>query len=739
MAYSSSSFEGRSTRNGRARLREGPSRGTARGTTAALLCALLIAFALVPVAPAEAMGPVLTHFERTSPDTIDAGDTVIMHFSTDIPVAFGRLRLSNANGQYPPRDFSWGDQDGPELTQHVISLPTDAGSWLGGLYLVESISFWDTHTHSGGTTYRSHPGGQWLRAADFTVVNTELTAARPDLVGVEVTSGGVLVPGEEAVIAFSLSAPAQKVKLHFNDESLLNAKVFEWTGSPAPRPFTGEVRIPIDSSFLEGEYQLKSVAVSYLGGQAAYSFGRGFWPNWDGDFFVVNPDKPLQTFENLTPPELSIGNYPDNVEYVLSMGDVRPSPTGGTWSKAPTQVWGRWLRDGKPHCGAMWCDSRFYATSASDMGSVLEYEQTAMLAGHRALTVLSNPIYFSRSGPTTVTGGSRVGSELRASFDLSTVTALPEGAAPTVGFEWKDSADPAIILATGDTYRPTQADVGRTVRAVAVVDFDGQTVARSVSNDVGPIGKASRLSDFNGDGFNDLFAVDQTGVLRLYGARPSGWESPLAVGRGWGVFNLVLSPGDFNGDGNVDVMARDSSGNLLLYQGDGRGGWLHASVVGTGWSGMTDIMGPGDFNGDGTSDVLAKDRNGRLLLYPGNGHGGWLAPFQVGQGWNIFDKIFAPGDFDGDGGPDVLARNSNGELFLYQSDGLGGIFGVHTIGTGWDVMANVGSIGDTSGDGWNDLYAIDRGGVLMVYHHNATGWTGPHPSGPDWNTLKFVF
>jgi hypothetical protein len=111
----------------------------------------------------------------------------------------------------------------------------------------------------------------------------------------------------------------------------------------------------------------------------------------------------------------------------------------------------------------------------------------------------------------------------------------------------------------------------------------------------------------------------------------------------------------------------------------------------------------------------------------------------VGEGWNIFNKIFAPGDFDGDGGPDVLARNSNGELILYQSDGLGGIFGVHTIGTGWDVMANVGSIGDTSGDGWIDLYAIDREGVLMVYNHNATGWTGPQPSGPDWDKLRMVF
>jgi hypothetical protein len=699
----------------------------------------LIAFALVPLAPAAALAaPLLTHFERTSPDTINAGDTVTIEFSTDIPVASGTLRLSN--GLYPHRDFSWGNDEGPELTQHVISVPTDAGSWLGRRYLVESLSFRASDTHLAATIHRSHPGGQSFAAADFTVINTDLTADRPDLVGLEVTSDYVLAPGEAAVIAFSLSAPAQRVKLYYNDESLLNSKVLEWTGSPGPGPFTGEVSMPIEAGFFESEYQLHTVQVSYVGGQAQYSFGRQAWPLEHGDFFVVNPDNPLQTFENLTPPVISFVAQPDNVADLQRPRQVElGQPPSGTWSKKLTSWEGRWRRDGEYHCGAMFCWYGYYATSASDWGSVLDFEVTAKLEGHKALTVLSNPLYFSRTGPTTVVGSNRVASELRASFDLSTVTALPEGAAPTVEFEWKDYSDPANVLGTGEAYRPTQADVGRTVRAVAVVQFDGQTVARVASNNIGPIEKASRLSDFNGDGFNDLFAVDQAGVLRLYGARPSGWESPVAVGRGWDVFNLVLSPGDFNGDGNVDVMARDSSGNLWLYQGDGRGGWLHASVVGTGWSGMTDIMGPGDFNGDGTSDVLAKDTNGRLLLYPGNGHGGWLASIQVGEGWNIFNKIFAPGDFDGDGGPDVLARNSNGELILYQSDGLGGIFGVHTIGTGWDIMANIGSIGDISGDGWIDLYAIDRGGVLMVYNHNATGWTGPQRSGPDWNTLKFVF
>ena len=735
MVYCGSWVKGRSPRKGRARLREGPSRGTVRGTTAALLCALLIAFALVPLTPAAALArPVLTHFERTSPDTINAGDTLTIEFSTDIPVASGTLKLSN--GLYPHRDFNWGNEEGPELTQHVIIVPTDAGSWLGRRYLVESLSFRYSDTHLGATIHRSHPGGQSFAAADFTVINSELTADRPELSGVEVTSDYVLAPGEAAVVAFGLTAPAQSVKLHYKDESLLNSKVLEWTGSPGPGPFTGEVSMPIEAGFFESEYELHSVQVFYLGGQAQYSFARESWPIGGGDFFVVNPDNPLQTFENLTPPEISI-NDPANAENRL---EFTLGHTSGTWSKTPTSSFGRWRRDGAYHCGSMFCNSAYYVTSASDLGSVVDFELTVMLEGHKALTVLSNPMYFSRTGPATVVGSNRVGSELRASFDPSTVTPMPEGAARAVVFEWKDAADPANVLATGDTYQPTLADVGRTVHAVAVVEFDGQTVARVVSNNIGPIAQASRLSDFNNDGSNDLFAVDHNGVLRMYGASASGWASPAEVGWGWDIFSLVFSPGDFNGDGNVDVMARDSGGDLLLYEGDGRGGWLlQASVVGTGWSVMTDIMGPGDFNGDGTSDVLAKDRDGRLLLYPGNGDGGWLAPSQVGYGWNIFNKVFAPGDFDGDGGPDVMARDGKGDLVLYQNDGNGNFVGLYTIGTGWDALATFGSIGDTDGDGWLDLYAIDHGGLLMAYHHNATGWDGPHPIGPDWNTLKFVF
>lgn len=737
MAYFPSWRKARSERGDGTRVRKVPSRGAARATTAALLCALLTAFALVPLAPAAGLSPpVLAHFERTSPDTINAGDTVTINFSTDIPVASGVLELSY--GLYSRRGFSWGTEGGPELTQHVISLPTDAGSWLGGPYLVEYLWFRPSETHFYGSIRRGRPGGESLPAADFTVNNTGLTADRPRLVGVEVTSADVLAPGEDAVVAFSLTAPAQSVKLRFSDESLLKDKYFEWTGSPAPGPFTGEVRIPIEAGFFESKYELRSVTVTYLWIQAKHIFTQPDWPEGAGTFSVVNPGNPLQTLENLSPPIISMGDYPDNVEDLLKYGRIRLSYTWGKWSKTPTESRNRWRRNGEYHCGAMWCGS-FYATSASDMGSVLDNEVTVLLEGHKAVSALSNRIYFSRSGPTTVVGSRRVGSELRAGFDLSTVTALPEGAAPTVKFEWKDSADPTNVLDTADTYQLTEADLGRTVRAVAVVEFDGQTVARVVSRDIGPVGKASRLSDFNKDRFNDLFAVDGAGVLRMYTAGPSGWPPHVNVGWGWNIFNLVFSPGDFSGDGSVDVMARDSGGRLWLYEGNGSGGWLRASIVGIGWSGMTEILGPGDFNGDGTSDVLARDASGRLLLYPGNGHGGWLAPRQVGTGWNIFNKIITPGDFDGDGGSDVLARTGHGDLHLYRFS-LDGLFlGSSIVGIGWDVMPTFGSIGDTTGDGWNDLYAINREGFLLVYPHMATGWATPQRQGPDWEAMQFIF
>jgi len=48
--------------------------------------------------------------------------------------------------------------------------------------------------------------------------------------------------------------------------------------------------------------------------------------------------------------------------------------------------------------------------------------------------------------------------------------------------------------------------------------------------------------------------------------------------------------GDFNGDGFNDVWAIDTAGQLNMYYGSGIGGWKGAGVVGWGWGGFTAVF-----------------------------------------------------------------------------------------------------------------------------------------------------
>ena len=571
----------------------------------------------------------------------------------------------------------------------------------------------------------------------------------PKMTAVQLVSAVSLTPGQTAKIRFTLSQPAQRVEFRYLDASLSEARTLTWTGNPGAGPFTAEAAAIIGSGdYYDGLQRLTSVSIYYQGQSYAESIsiardsrGGGLTQDNAGDplirasdFTVKNPARVLLTPANIVAPKFE----PTSNDWsTLVGGYVHP----GQWTTGVTKFHAEWLGAGEDYVLENSAGLEpFYTGVWRDLfGKSLTLRLTTTSPGFKSISVDSGPYLFAGAGPVTVSGKPWFGTKLKADFNLASIKGLPDGATPTVMFEWKSrsTADGVLKLAPGVDYAVKAADGGRPVSVTAVVSFAGKTVARIRSSSSPNISNPTPLSKYDSGTPSNITARTADGRLLQY---TLNWgSSPEEVGSGWNMFNLVFSPGDFDGDGNPDVMGRTPSGQLWLYPGDGRFGWKAPSVVGTGWQGMTELIGPGDFDSDGNDDVLAKDRDGRLVLYPGNGSGGWKPPRQVGQGWNIFNQVFSTGDFDGDSRSDLLARDSAGRLFLYSSNGTGGWLGSKPIGEGWSSMKLLGGSGEVTNDGWNDIFAVDEYGRLYIYPFRAGSWQPRQHVGPGWGDFTSLF
>ena len=143
------------------------------------------------------------------------------------------------------------------------------------------------------------------------------------------------------------------------------------------------------------------------------------------------------------------------------------------------------------------------------------------------------------------------------------------------------------------------------------------------------------------------------------------------IGRGWTIYNEVLSPGNLGGTQDADLMAVDKSGVMWTYVGHASGRVDARVRIGKGWDAYTEIAGQGDLSGDGKADIVARDTSGILWLYKGTGDN--KAPFEVrtriGAGWNTYNRLLSVGDLDADGKSDLVARSTTGDLFRYSGTG----------------------------------------------------------------------
>ncbi len=186
-----------------------------------------------------------------------------------------------------------------------------------------------------------------------------------------------------------------------------------------------------------------------------------------------------------------------------------------------------------------------------------------------------------------------------------------------------------------------------------------------VGGDWGPVKLAASM-DLNADGeYDGAITWDTAGNVFFAD------DTTRHVGKGWNIYNTVLTPGNLGGTAPDDVLARDNSGVLWLYKTNANGTLSARTKVGAGWNAYSHITGKGDLSGDGRTDIIAKDKTGAVWLFKGTGNA--AAPFsartKVGAGWNIYNKVIANGDLNLDGKVDVVVRDAAGALWMYKGSG----------------------------------------------------------------------
>ncbi len=163
---------------------------------------------------------------------------------------------------------------------------------------------------------------------------------------------------------------------------------------------------------------------------------------------------------------------------------------------------------------------------------------------------------------------------------------------------------------------------------------DQQSFSTKVSTDWSAYNAILSPGDVTGDGRADLLTRSaSTGKLYVYANNGAGgFKARALAGPGFGGYKRLIAAGDLNGDGTNDLLAIDASNELWRYNGTGTGTFTPRSLVFKDWgTSYKDIVAGLDLTGDGRVDLFSLDNNGRAWLNKGNGNGGFDNRSQTGK------------------------------------------------------------------------------------------------------------
>ncbi|MGD1217061.1 FG-GAP repeat domain-containing protein [Streptomyces krungchingensis] len=166
---------------------------------------------------------------------------------------------------------------------------------------------------------------------------------------------------------------------------------------------------------------------------------------------------------------------------------------------------------------------------------------------------------------------------------------------------------------------------------------DQQSSHVKVSSDWSGYDAVVSPGDLTGDGRADLMTRSaSTGKLYVYANNGAGgFKARTLAGSGFGGYKRLIAAGDLNGDGKNDLLAIDASNELWRFNGTGAGTFKPRALVFKDWgTSYKDVVGGLDLSGDGRADLISLDKDGHAWLNRGNGQGGFSNRSQVGKSTN---------------------------------------------------------------------------------------------------------
>ena len=221
-----------------------------------------------------------------------------------------------------------------------------------------------------------------------------------------------------------------------------------------------------------------------------------------------------------------------------------------------------------------------------------------------------------------------------------------------------------------------------------------------ILNTPGTYGLGVIVSDFDNDGWPDIYVANDSTSSALYKNNHDGTFQEIAIEAGVAYSadgkaqaGMGVAVADYDCDGNFDIAKTNFAGDSSsLYHNTGRGMYFEDTTIQAGLGRVTRFLGWGaaflDFNNDGWADLLfcnghvypevgeSATESGykqRKVAYRNQGNGRFIeVSEQLGPG--IAEKVtgrgMAIGDFDNDGDLDVLVNCINDFPQLLRCDTL---------------------------------------------------------------------